>query len=172
MILLCSGSIRAGIDLVHDPETEYHMKYENDDLISDLYQQLIHSWNKQNAKVFASLFAAEAICIGFDGSQLIGRKEIESALTQIFQDHPTASYLYIIREVKPVAEKVYLLHSNVGMVPPGKTDIDPSKNAVQCMIARNQNDKLEIMLFQNTPAQFHGRPELTEALNKELRALL
>jgi uncharacterized protein (TIGR02246 family) len=125
-----------------------------------------------NAKAFAGLFVPDAICIGFDGSQLIGRQEIESTLTQIFKDHSTACYRYIIREVKPVAENVYLLRSNVGMVPPGKTDIDPSKNAVQCMIVRSQNSKLEIMHFQNTPAQFHGRPELTEALNKELRALI
>lgn len=27
-------------------------------------------------------------------------------------------------------------------------------------------------LFQNTPAQFHGRPELVEALTEELRQLL
>jgi hypothetical protein len=58
------------------------------------------------------------------------------------------------------------------MVPRGKTDIDPSENAVQCVVACSQNGKMEIMLFQNTPAQFHGRPELTEALNKELRALI
>jgi uncharacterized protein (TIGR02246 family) len=140
--------------------------------VTTLYQQLIQSWNAQNAEAFAGLFVPDAICIGFDGSQLIGRQKIESTLTQIFKDHPTASYRYIIREVRPVAENVYLLRSNVGMVPPGKTDIDPSKNAVQCVVACSQNDKMEIILFQNTPAQFHGRPELAEALSKELRALL
>ena len=29
-----------------------------------------------------------------------------------------------------------------------------------------------IILFQNTPAQFHGRPELAQQLTDELRELL
>ena len=33
-------------------------------------------------------------------------------------------------------------------------------------------DGWRIALYQNTPAQFHGRPELSRALTEELRQLL
>lgn len=32
--------------------------------------------------------------------------------------------------------------------------------------------QLQIQLFQNTPAQFHGRPELVEQMTEELRQQL
>jgi uncharacterized protein (TIGR02246 family) len=142
------------------------------DSVRNLYQQLIQSWNNRDAKNFAGLFANDALCIGFDGSQMNGRQEIESALMPIFKDHPTASYRFMVRDVKSVVEYVYILHAHVGMIPPGKSNIDPTKNAIQCLVARSANNKLEIVLFQNTPAQFHGRPDLTEKLNKELRDLI
>jgi hypothetical protein len=59
------------------------------------------------------------------------------------------------------------------MIPHGEADIDPKINAVQSLVAViNKGDDWKIALFQNTPAQFHGRPELGEELTKELRALL
>jgi uncharacterized protein (TIGR02246 family) len=137
-----------------------------------LYRQVIDAWNNQNAVAFANAFTPEATCIGFDGSQLIGRDEIQSSLAKIFQDHPTASYYTLMREIKEVSPGVILIRANVGMVPPGKSDIDPARNAIQCMVACFRDDQWKIVLFQNTPAQFHGRPELTERLNEELRGLL
>jgi hypothetical protein len=58
------------------------------------------------------------------------------------------------------------------MVPPGKKEINPATNAIQSLISTKQNDVWKISLFQNTPAQFHGRPELVEAMTKELSQLL
>jgi hypothetical protein len=40
------------------------------------------------------------------------------------------------------------------------------------LVAVKRGDDRRIELFQNTPAQFHGRPELSEALTEELRQLL
>jgi uncharacterized protein (TIGR02246 family) len=65
-----------------------------------------------------------------------------------------------------------LLRAIVGMVPPGKNELDPGKNAIQSLIACKQNDRWKITLFQNTPAQFHGRPELSDAMIKELSQLI
>ena len=50
-----------------------------------------------------------------------------------------------------------------------KGDVD---NAIQSLVAVKQGTDWKIALFQNTPAQFHGRPEVAEALTEELRALL
>ena len=45
-------------------------------------------------------------------------------------------------------------------------------NAIQTLIAKRGDDGWWIAVFQNTPAQYHGRPEAAEALTSELRALL
>ena len=59
------------------------------------------------------------------------------------------------------------------MVPPGKSEIDPALNAVQSLVAAKAPDgEWRIALFQTTPAQFHGRPELVQQLTDELRQLL
>lgn len=148
------------------------MDKDNGNPIYNLYQELIRAWNNQKAQEFAGLFALNGNCVGFDGSQLIGKAQIETSLKEIFGSHPTASYVTIVRQIQSIGEEVSILRANVGMVPHGKDDIEPARNAIQCMVARKQNEKWEILLFQNTPAEFHGRPELTEALTKELRALI
>jgi uncharacterized protein (TIGR02246 family) len=136
-----------------------------------LYEQLLTYWNKRDAHRFAGLFAEAASVIGFDGSQMNGRPEIESALKGVFDNHPTASYVFKIREIKNLSADVMLLRSVVGMVPPGKSDINPATNAIQSLVAKKHGNEWVIMLFQNTPAQFHGRPELAEELTKELQEL-
>jgi hypothetical protein len=44
--------------------------------------------------------------------------------------------------------------------------------AIQTLVAAKRDGKRRVALFQNTPAQFHGRPELVESLTEELRQLL
>ncbi len=58
------------------------------------------------------------------------------------------------------------------MVPPGGGRLMPDRHAVQTAVAHRDGDGWSIALFQNTPAQFHGRPELAEALTTELEELL
>jgi uncharacterized protein (TIGR02246 family) len=84
----------------------------------------------------------------------------------------TATYVSKIRRVRFLAPEVAILRAVVGMVPPGKQDINPNTNAIQTLVATKQKDQWHIALFQKTPAQFHGRPELVEALTEELRQLL
>lgn len=138
----------------------------------DLYQRLIEAWNKRNARDYALLFASNASIVGFDGSQVNGQMEIGAHVSEIFSHHQTASYVTIVREVRPIESDVALLRANAGMVPPGKDEINPELNAVQSMVAARKSGKWEIALFQNTPAAFHGRPELSKKLTEELRAVL
>jgi hypothetical protein len=67
---------------------------------------------------------------------------------------------------------VALLRGVVGMIPPGQADLHPDLNAIQTLIATYRAGRWEIDLFQNTPAAYHGRPELQAALTDELRILL
>lgn len=134
-----------------------------------LYKQLIDAWNNRNASAFGALFANDGICIGYDGSEMFGKQEISSSLATIFRDHPTAKYVSMIRGTKNLDGDLLLLRAHVGMLPPNKSAIDGSKNAIQVMVARINKGAERIILFQNTPAQYHGRPEMQEKLTKELQ---
>src|SRR5690348_1298483 len=140
--------------------------------IAALYVQLLDSWNRRDASAFAALFDDEGQSIGFDGSPMSGRDEITATLGQIFADHVTAAYIARVRGIRLLTPAVALLRAVVGMVPPGQSDINPAVNAMQTVVAVNRAGEWRIALLQNTPAQFHGRPEMAEALTRELRALL
>ncbi|MFL5628381.1 MAG: SgcJ/EcaC family oxidoreductase [Ktedonobacteraceae bacterium] len=140
--------------------------------VRTLYQQLLDGWNKRSAGEFAALFTHEGSVVGFDGSMLDGPTEIESELRQIFANHPTAAYVAKVRNVRFLAPDVATLRAVVGMVPPGQSDLNPAVNAVQTLVAAKRDGKWCVVLFQNTPAQFHGRPELVQQLTEELRQLL
>jgi hypothetical protein len=62
-----------------------------------------------------------------------------------------------------------LLRAVAGLVPPGASDIDPQLNAVQSLIAVQRDADWHVVLYQNTPAQFHGDPDRAAALTDELR---
>ena len=137
--------------------------------IEKLYKELLDRWNRQDAKGMASLFARDGSVVGFDGSQMNGKMQIESEIGQIFSHHQTASYVGKIREIRFLGKDVALLRAVAGMVPKGGKEINPEVNAIQSLIAVKDNGTWHISLFQNTPARFHGRPELAEALTRELQ---
>jgi uncharacterized protein (TIGR02246 family) len=140
--------------------------------ITSLYRQLLDGWNRRDAAAYAALCDEESHVVGFDGSAMNGRAEIEASLRQIFASHMTAAYVAKVRDVRFLTPDVAILHAVVGMVPPGASDINPAVNAVQTLVAARRDGQWRIVLFQNTPAQFHGRPELSEYLTEELRQLL
>jgi uncharacterized protein (TIGR02246 family) len=74
--------------------------------IITLYQELLNSWNRHDATAFAALFDNEAIVIGFDGSSMNGRVEIEATIRQIFTDHVTAPYVGKVRGIRFLTPKL------------------------------------------------------------------
>jgi uncharacterized protein (TIGR02246 family) len=140
--------------------------------VADLYERLIHGWNRRDARLMAAAIAPDGLVIGFDGSQMLGRKQVVNDLGQIFSDHQTASYVTKIRATRSLAPGAALLHAVAGMIPPGGSQPMPDRNAVQTVVASEDEDGWSAALFQTTPAQFHGRPELAAALTAELTELL
>ena len=140
--------------------------------ISTLYHDLIKAWNKRNAGAMAGLFAEEGNLISFDGSQLNGQKEIYAVLDEIFNNFPTAAYVSIIKDIRLLTADTALLLAVVGMVPVGEADITPAVNAIQSITVARVSENWRIALLQNTPAAFHGRPEMAEQLSADLRAVL
>src|SRR4051812_29992009 len=136
--------------------------------IYDLYRQLLEAWNNQDAHAFAATFAEDGSSVGYDGSPMNGLAEIEMTLSGIFTNHKTAAYVAIVREIRFLSSQVAVLRAVVGMIPPGKTELNPERNAIQSLVATFADNEWHIALFQNTPARFDGRPELSEALTQEL----
>jgi uncharacterized protein (TIGR02246 family) len=137
-----------------------------------VYRELLDAWNNRSARDMAALFAEDGNIVGFDGSQMNGPAEITTVLGQVFAEHPTPTFVGIVREVRLLDANVVLLRAVAGMVPRGQSDINPAVNAIQSLIVAKNGDQWSIALFQNTPAAFHGRPELSEQLTEELRQAL
>lgn len=139
--------------------------------IESLHATLLTCWNHADAQGMAALFLPEGNVIGFDGSQMNGSGEIEAELSKVFANHQTASYVWKVEEIRFLTDSCALLRAIVGMVPPGENAINPSVNAIQSLVAIKKEDNWKIALFQNTPAQFHGRPQLVENMTRELSRL-
>lgn len=150
--------------------TAEHMK-SSEAAVRALYEDLLAAWNRRDARGYAALFAPDGTLVEFDGSQVSG-SQIEDHLTSIFAADAPASYVSKVREVRPLGEDVVLLHAIVGMVPPGRTVLDPAANSVQSLVAQNLSGTWRVVLFHNTPARYHGRPKLVKQHTDELRQVL
>src|SRR5919197_2097302 len=140
--------------------------------VSDLYFALLDAWNRHDAGAYAALFTQDGYVVGFDGSEMVGADEIEQSLSAIFADHETGRYVGKVRVERTVSDDVAMLAAVAGLAPAGKSDLNPELNAIQTLVAKREAGRWRILQFQNTPAQFHGRPEDAEALTNELRALI
>ena len=140
--------------------------------IRGLYQQMLASWNARAPVALTVLYLEDGNIVGFDGSQHNGQADIAATMAQIFADHPTGAYVGKIRDIRLLTPEVAVLRAVAGIVPPGGSELNAAANAVQSLVAVKAAGTWRIALFQNTPAQFHGRPELVQQLTEELRQLL
>ncbi|MFC6594013.1 SgcJ/EcaC family oxidoreductase [Kitasatospora paranensis] len=141
--------------------------------VAGLYRALLDGWNRGDAGAFAACFADHGSMVGFDGSTVGGRPSIERHLAAVFADHRTAAYVARVDETRPLGPDTALLRAVAGMVPPGASDLNPALNAVQSLLARRSTGgDWRIEHFQTTPAAFHGRPEESAQLTRELREVL
>ncbi len=148
------------------------MENSNLNEVKAIYTQLLDAWNERNAEGMAELYSEDGESIGFDGSQSIGRQEIFSHLKPIFEHHLTARFVSKVKDVRFLSSEIAILRAIAGMVPPGQSDINPNVNTHHTLVVVKSEGDWRIQLFQNTPAQFHGRPELVQQMTQELRELL
>ena len=142
-----------------------------DTAVRELYTRLIGAWNGRDADAFAALFAPDGTVVGFDGGQAATAEGNAGHLRPIFADHPTAAYVAKVREVRPLGPGAALLRAIAGMVPPGARELKAELNAVQALVAEQTADGWRIVLFQNTPARYDGRPDLAQQHTAELAPL-
>ena len=142
--------------------------------IRALYQQAMDGWNKGSGEAFAAPFAEDGDLVGFDGTHLKGRQEITSFHQQLFDTYVKGTRLVgKIRSVRFLTSDVALMHVVGGTIMAGQTDIEPERNSVQTLVATKDNKgEWSLAAFQNTRAQYLGRPEQAQSLTEELRRLL
>ena len=146
------------------------MRTMGENEVRALYDTLITAWNDHDGTAVAAPFAKDGVVIGFDGSVSSGRQTIRSEMTNIFTDHETGRYAVKVKSVRELGQHAMILRAIAGLVPPGQTAIRPETNSHQTIVAEAQHGQWRIVLFQNTPAQFHGRPSLVEEMTRELQA--
>jgi uncharacterized protein (TIGR02246 family) len=136
-----------------------------------LYAKLIAGWNAHDGEAMAAPFADDGVIIGFDGSVSSGKETIGKEMASIFADHETGRYAAKVKSVMTLGTQVVILRAIAGLVPSGQSAINSETNSHQTVVAERQEGQWKIVLFQNTPAQFHGRPELVEEMTQELQAV-
>jgi len=142
---------------------------END--VRALYDKLVAGWNDHDGDAMAEPFADDGVVIGFDGSVSSGRERIATEMSSIFADHETGRYAVKVQAVRTLGPQAVILRAIAGLVPRGQTAINPETNSHQTVVAEEHDGEWQILLFQNTPAQFHGRPGLVEDMTRELQAV-
>ena len=147
--------------------------HPHDAQIRGLYAAFLDGWNRRSGAAVAATFADDGDIVGYDGTHHHGRLAIAADFRQIFTSHETASYVAVIRSVRPIAPGVAVLLAHAGMIPAGANDLDPDLHTVHTLVAVDEGGgRWRISLFQSTPAAFHGFPQEREALTEELRGLL
>jgi uncharacterized protein (TIGR02246 family) len=150
-----------------------HIDSDDESKILALYNEILKQWNRRSAAGMANLFEDNGDLIGFDGSRFNGKGEIEKHLSYIFANHQTPKYVGKMRSIRFLNSEVAVLVAVGGLVEPGRNDIHKELNAVQTLVALKQGkEEWKIAIYQNTPAAYHGRPELGEQLTEELRLVL
>jgi uncharacterized protein (TIGR02246 family) len=147
--------------------------WSDETAVRALYIHLMDGWNAGSGALFAAPFADDADLVGFDGTHLRGREAIAAFHQQLFDTYVQGSRLVgKITGVRFLTADVALMHAVGGTVLAGASDLAPDRNSVQTLVAVRDGGVWRLAAFQNTRAQFMGRPEAAEALTEELRQLL
>ena len=138
-----------------------------------LYQQMMEGWNKGSGNDFAAPFTDDSDFVGFDGTYLKGCQEIASFHQELFDRFVKGSRLVgKIRSIRFLSPDIAIMIAVGGTVMAGQSDIEPERNSIHTLAAVKRDSKWQFTAFQNSRAQFIGRPEQSRALTEELRQQL
>ena len=145
---------------------------DNDAEVRALYDRLTRAWNTRDAVEFASCFIQDGYIVGYDGTVVDGRDEIARHIGDIFAHHQTPAYVTKVKRVLFISADIAIVRGIVGMPSLTTGTINPVLNSIQTLMAIWQEGAWHVALFQNTPAQLHGRPDLVDNMTRELQAVL
>lgn len=127
--------------------------------VRGLRQTMIDGWNNGDAEAFASVFAADADLIAFDGTHIQGRDAIVAMHEPLFR-----TYLKGTRLVGEVVDvflvepgKLALMHTRTGTIMSGKNDIAAERDSIQTFGAAHQDGEWRFVAFHNNRIRPMGR---------------
>lgn len=74
-----------------------------------------------------------------------------------------------IRSIRFVTMDIAIMIAVGGTVMAGQSDIEPERNSIHTIVAVKRDNHWYFTAFQNSRAQYIGRPEESRALTEELR---
>jgi uncharacterized protein (TIGR02246 family) len=123
-----------------------------DQAITLLFQEICTAWREGDAKRFARPFMDDARFVTFDGSVLIGPKQISA-----YHETPFATNLAETElrfgplNVRPIDSSVYIVDSTGGISRGGNMDGELIGASTQTFLLKLENDgHMRIAAFQNT----------------------
>jgi uncharacterized protein (TIGR02246 family) len=144
----------------------------SDNEVQTLHQRLMAAWNEGNVEAFGAELTEDGEQIGFRRQSGLRRRAHHRGTAPILRRPRDRQLCRVGASLGFVGDDVAVLRAEVGMVPPSGDDIVRERNVVQCLVAVRTGDGWKVTLFQNTPAQFDGRPEAVKALTADLRTAL
>lgn len=123
----------------------------DEEQIRTLHERVLDGWNQGRGSAFASPFSDDARFIGFDGTVLHGRREIEDAHQVLFDRWLKGSQLVNDRtEIRFVGRDVAVVHAVGGTILGGKSQPAPERDSIQTLVAVRDGDMWSFVSFQNT----------------------
>jgi uncharacterized protein (TIGR02246 family) len=128
---------------------------------------MIDGWNAGNGDAFAAPYTYDSDFIGFDGTYLKGRQQIASFHQMLFDKFFIGTRLIgKIRNIRFVTENVAIMIAVGGTVMAGQSDIEPERNSIHTIVAAKYDNYWYFTAFQNSRAQYIGRPEESRCSQK------
>ncbi|GAA0236662.1 SgcJ/EcaC family oxidoreductase [Haladaptatus pallidirubidus] len=126
--------------------------------VRKLYQKLMDGWNQGSGAAFASVFAEDGDLIGFDGTHLHGREEIDSFHQELFDRWLKGTRLVgQVEDVAFAAPDVAVLHAVGGTIPSGKSTPVSERDSIQTLVATKRDGDWHFTAFQNTRIRRMGQ---------------
>jgi len=132
--------------------------------VAILFGEMTDAWQAGDADRFAATFAEEARFIAFDGTVLIGPKEIAEFHKSSFAAYLKGSSLILrATSIEAVTDAVILVASRGGITKDGTSQDDLIGDSAQTFVLGKSQAGLNVRNFQNTRIRPLGEPGATVA---------
>ena len=122
--------------------------------IKESLDKMVDGWQRGDGKLFAQPFSKEAHFVAFDGSIHHGPDEIAAFHQRAFDTVLKGTSLALeISEIKQIEQKIWLVFSKgwhrLSNAPVGNRTAE----SVNIFVCRADEEKIEVLAFQNTRAR-------------------
>jgi uncharacterized protein (TIGR02246 family) len=122
----------------------------DEEAVRRIPQQMVEAWNRGSSEAFAGPFAAAADFIAFEGSHLVGQKQIAAFHQPLFDTSLKGTRLEGgVRFVHFLNDELALMHAYVGTALAGQPRVSPSRNSMQLFVVTKHGDQWQVAAMMN-----------------------